>query len=239
MGVDTLPCRFKFKYVKKIFPTAIPNGLQQLSMYFAGFIISPIKNGLGYTAIAALSIVGRVESLMQLFYGNCSRTVSIFIPQCVGAKKYQKVKKAIGVSIVQSLVFIVPLMVIIWLFPQIICSLFFNSETEAEVVQNVVSYIKIFLPFMFFHAFSNLFHNVFRGLKSSTHLLISTSICSVVNIIFSFILCPIMGIKGFYLQAVIGWIAECIYIVIVYVTGLWVPKSLRPFILNKNKKIAE
>ena len=233
MEVDKLSCRFNFKYVKRVFPAAIPNGAQQLSMYLAGFIISPIKNGLGYTAIASLSIVGKVESMMSLFYGNCARTISTYIPQCVGAKKYHKIKKAIGVSFIQSLVFVIPVMLVIWLFPQIICSLFFNSETEAEVIQNVVTYIKIFMPFMFFHAFSNAFHNVFRGLKNSTQLLISTSLCSVASIIFAFILCPIMGIKGYYLQAALSWIIECIYIVIVYVSGKWIPKPLRPMILGK------
>ncbi|MBP3554997.1 MAG: hypothetical protein J6K63_05065 [Clostridia bacterium] len=233
MEVDKLSCRFNFKYVKRVFPAAIPNGAQQLSMYLAGFIISPIKNGLGYTAIASLSIVGKVESMMSLFYGNCARTISTYIPQCVGAKKYHKIKKAIGVSFIQSLVFVIPVMLVIWLFPQIICLLFFNSETEAEVIQNVVTYIKIFMPFMFFHAFSNAFHNVFRGLKNSTQLLISTSLCSVASIILAFTLCPIMGIKGYYLQAALSWIIECIYIVIVYVSGKWIPKPLRPMILGK------
>lgn len=233
MEVDKLSCRFNFKYVKRVFPAAIPNGAQQLSMYLAGFIISPIKNGLGYTAIASLSIVGKVESMMSLFYGNCARTISTYIPQCVGAKKYHKIKKAIGVSFIQSLVFVIPVMLVIWLFPQIICLLFFNSETEAEVIQNVVTYIKIFMPFMFFHAFSNAFHNVFRGLKNSTQLLISTSLCSVASIILAFTLCPIMGIKGYYLQTALSWIIECIYIVIVYVSGKWIPKPLRPMILGK------
>ncbi len=233
MEVDKLSCRFNFKYVKRVFPAAIPNGAQQLSMYLAGFIISPIKNGLGYTAIASLSIVGKVEGMMSLFYGNCARTISTYIPQCVGAKKYHKIKKAIGVSFIQSLVFVIPVMLVIWLFPQIICLLFFNSETEAEVIQNVVTYIKIFMPFMFFHAFSNAFHNVFRGLKNSTQLLISTSLCSVASIILAFTLCPIMGIKGYYLQAALSWIIECIYIVIVYVSGKWIPKPLRPMILGK------
>ena len=233
MEVDKLPCHFKFAYVKKTLPASIPNGAQQLSMYLAAFIISPIKNGLGYTAIASMAIVGRIESLMQLFYGNCSRTVSTFIPQCVGAKKYHKIKKAIAVSFIQSMAFVIPVMLIIWLFPQIICSLFFNSETEAEVIQNVVTYIKIFLPFMFFHAFSNLFHNVFRGLKNSTQLLISTSIGSVASIIFAFILCPILGIKGFYLQAALSWITECIYIIVVYLSGHWTPKDLRPIIIKR------
>ena len=98
---------------------------------------------------------------------------------------------------------------------------------------HMLTYIKIFMPFMFFHAFSNAFHNVFRGLKNSTQLLISTSLCSVASIILAFTLCPIMGIKGYYLQAALSWIIECIYIVIVYISGKWVPKPLRPMILGK------
>ena len=58
------------------------------------------------------------------------------------------------------------------------------------------------------------------------------SVNTIVTII-AVILCPIMGIKGYYLQAVLSWIIECIYIVIVYISGKWIPKPLRPMILGK------
>ena len=110
-----------------------------------------------------------------------------------------------------------------------------NEETEAEVIKNVVYYIKIFLPFISVHAVSNIFHSIFRGIKSNRHLFISTTVCSIVGIIAAYILCPIMGITGYYLQAIVAWGAECVYIAVVYFTGLWIPKEIRPMISKKRE----
>ena len=235
MEVDKERCELSWKYVCISLPSALPNSAQQLSMYLATFIISPVKNGLGYIALASLAIVARIQSVVTVIYANCSRAVSIFIPQCVGAKKYDLIKKAIGVSFIQSFAIFVPIIIAIWLFPNAICSLFVNEETEAEVIKNVVYYIKIFLPFISVHAVSNIFHSIFRGIKSNRHLFISTTVCSIVGIIAAYILCPIMGITGYYLQAIVAWGAECVYIAVVYFTGLWIPKEIRPMISKKRE----
>ena len=233
MGVEKERCEISWKYVRVSLPSALPNTAQQLSMYLATFFISPVKNGLGYIALASLSIIARIQSVITVVYSNCARAVSIFIPQCVGAKKYDRIRRSIGVSFVQSFAIFVPIIIAIWLFPNAICSLFVNGETETEVIQNVVYYVKIFLPFMCVHAVSSIFHSIFRGIKSNRHLFISTTVCSVVGVIAAYVLCPIMGINGYHIQGIIAWGAECVYIAVVYFTGLWIPKELRPMLSKK------
>jgi Na+-driven multidrug efflux pump len=237
MGVDKEKFKFSWKYVGMSLPSAAPNSAQQFAMYLVGFLIAPIRNDLGYLALAALSIVSRIQAFISMFYGFCARTAANYIPQCVGAKKYDKIKKAIVVSFVQSLAYFIPLFFAVWLFPQAVCNLFINSETEPEVIEIVIEYIKIFMPFMLIHTISTIFHSVFRGIKSNQHLFISTMTNSLVGFVAALILCPIMGITGFYIQAIIGWAAECIYIAVAYFTGLWVPKNIRPFIHTKKSKL--
>ena len=236
MGVHKERFRFSWKYVRMSLPSAAPNSAQQFAMYLVGLLIAPIRNSLGYLALAALSIVSRIQGFISMFYGFCARTAANYIPQCIGAKKYDKVKKSIGVAFVQSFAYFIPLFLAVWIFPEAICGLFVNSETEPEVIKNVIEYIRLFMPFMLIHTVSTIFHSVFRGIKSNQHLFISTTLGSLVGVVAAFFLCPIMGITGFYLQAIIGWAAECIYIAVVYFTGLWVPKNLRPFVLNKKAK---
>lgn len=236
MGVDKERFKFSWSYIKMSLPSAAPNSAQQFAMYLVGLLLAPIRNSLGYIALAALSIVSRIQGFISMFYGFCARTAANYIPQCVGAKKYHKVKKAIGVAFIQSFAYFIPLFLLVWLFPNAVCGLFINSETEPEVIQNVVSYIKIFLPFMLIHTVSTVFHSIFRGIKSNQHLFISTTVGSLVGVVAAFFLCPVMGIKGFYLQAIIGWAAECIYIAVVYFSGLWVPKDIRPMILKKKER---
>jgi len=236
MGVDKERFHFSWEHVRTSLSSAAPNSAQQTAMYFVGLMIAPIRNGLGYIALASLSIVSRIQGFISMFYGFCARTAANYIPQCVGAKKYDQIKKAIRVSFVQGFAYFIPLFVLIWLLPYAVCGLFVNNETEPEVIQNVVKYIKIFMPFMAIHAVSTMFHSIFRGIKSNQHLFISTMLCSVVGVIAAFILCPIMGIVGYYIQAIIGWAVECIYIAVVYASGLWVPKDIRAEVLNRKSK---
>ena len=235
MGVDGEKFVFSWGHVRTPLPSALPNSAQQLSMYLAAFIISPVKNGLGYIALASLAIITRIQGVIYVIYGNCARAVSIFIPQCVGAHKYDRIKKAIRVSFIQSFAIFVPIIVAVWLFPNAVCSLFVNDETEPQVIQNVVDYVKIFLPFVSINAISSIFHSIFRGIKSNRHLFISTTVCSIVGVITAYILCPAMGIAGYHLQSIIAWSVECVYIAVVYFSGMWIPKELRPMI-HKNGK---
>ena len=235
MGVEKEPFHFEWKYIRMSLPSSLPNSAQQFSMYLAGLLIAPIRNGLGYMAIAAVSIVTKLQSLLNMFYGSCARTVCNYIPQCMGAGQPQKIKKAIRVSFLQGFAFLLPLILLLWCIPYTVANLFVDPSEDRQVVEYVVDYIRVFLPFVCIHAVTTIFHSIFRGVKRNGHLFISTTICSAVGIIAAMILCPVMGIYGYYLQAIIGWAVECVYIFAVYMTGIWVPKELRPMILQKKE----
>ena len=237
MGVEKEPFHFEWKYIRTSLPSSLPNSAQQFSMYLAGLLIAPIRNGLGYMAIAAVAIVLRLQSLLNMFYGSCARTVCNYIPQCVGAGQPHKIKKAIRVSFIQGFAFLLPLILLLWCIPYTVANLFVDPEEDRQVVEYVVDYIRIFLPFVCINAITTMFHSIFRGVKRNGHLFVSTTICSVVGIIAATILCPLMGINGYHLQAIIGWAVECVYIFIVYFSGIWIPKDLRP-LLSKKKQTA-
>ena len=50
------------------------------------------------------------------------------------------------------------------------------------------------------------------------------------------LLAPRFGIHGVFAACAIGWGFECLYIVLLLVTGFWLPTSLRVKVLNKKSK---
>lgn len=236
MGVSEERYRFHPEHITSLLSYSLPNIFQQSAMYVAGLLLAPIKNGLGYTAIAVLSIVSRVQAIHSNIYYASARTAGNYVAQCVGARKYHKIKSAIGVAMLQACMFFIPILIAIWFFPHVVCRLFIDEAAEPAVTSYVLLYLRRFLPFIVLNMICAVFHSIFRGIKSNHHLIISTGLSAVVNLITSYFLAPLYGITGLYLSSVIAWIAECLYILIVYLSGLWVPKAFRKNVLSASKK---
>jgi len=231
MGVHREPYRFRFEHVTSLFSYSLPNMFQQSAMFLISFLTAPIYNGLGYTAVAVLSITSRIQSLLTTLYYAMARTLGNFAAQCIGAKKYYKIRPAIGVAMLQSCFFFVPLLILMWLFPNYVCSIFVDQATEMSVTEYLLIYIRRFLPLVFLNMVCAVFHSTFRGIKANHHLIISTATSGVVNLVACYFLTPIYGIVGVFIGSTSSWLIECIYIAVIYFTGLWVPKSIRQQVL--------
>ncbi|MBQ3000035.1 MAG: hypothetical protein IJD64_06205 [Clostridia bacterium] len=93
LGVGTKIPKPSWREVKPLFAYSLPNIFQQCSMGAAAFLIAPLRNGLGYLIVAAYSISSNIHSYITQLYYSASKTASNYIAQCVGAKKYHKIKK--------------------------------------------------------------------------------------------------------------------------------------------------
>jgi ABC-type thiamin/hydroxymethylpyrimidine transport system permease subunit len=58
-------------------------------------------------------------------------------------------------------------------------------------------------------------------------LVIATVFASVVRIAVSIPLTSALGLNGFYIGMVTAWVAEAIFVLILYRLNVWVPKELR------------
>lgn len=239
LGVGTKIPKPSWREVKPLFAYSLPNIFQQCSMGAAAFLIAPLRNGLGYLIVAAYSISTNIHSYITQLYYSASKTASNYIAQCVGAKKYHKIKKAVSTALLQGYVFFFVLLIPICIFSEFVGGLFINKATDPEVFEYVQIYIRIYLPFLSLHVFCGIFHSILRGIKSNTHLIIASLGGSVINLIATYFLAPTFGIHGLFSAQVIGWAFECIYIGILCLTGLWVPSPLRPMVLKRKKKAPE
>ena len=73
------------------------------------------------------------------------------------------------------------------------------------------------------------FHAVFRSVRSGGHLLTVSMLNSFGCLAVSYAMVYLfhMGVDGLFLGTIGGAVIECIYIAVVFLTGLWVPKDLR------------
>ena len=83
------------------------------------------------------------------------------------------------------------------------------------------------MPFVLFNLINNAFHALCRAVKSMNLLLIATAIGSVARVAASFIFTKFYGMYGIYIGWVAAWLAEMIFVLIIYITGKWKPEELK------------
>lgn len=232
LGVGREPFRFCPHAVKHLFSYSLPNIFQQGAMYVCSLLRAPLQNSLGYTVIASMSIIGNITNLHDTVYYAAARTSGNYLSQCMGARKYNRFHQAVGVALYQGLLACLIVMAVVSCFPEPIAQFFINEEADPAVLENVVQYIRWYLPFLLLHVVGAVFHSVFRGVKSGTNLIVSSLLCAVVNLLASYILTPRMGIVGLHISQIIAWSCELLYIAVVYFSGLWLPKELRAEVKN-------
>lgn len=207
---------------------SIPTMLQQGSMYLAGLVLSPMINKTGSAGIAAYVVTSQISGILMTLFQSASRTVSNYSAQCLGGEyaleeKQSKLRKGLWVGFLQSVVYTLPLLLVFVAFPHAISSIFLSEGSTNETMRIAEFFIRVFLPFLIFKIVDNLFHSFFRGVKAMRLLVICTMFSSVVQIAASALLIPDFGINGYYAGMVISWVAEAIFVLLLYVTGVWRP----------------
>jgi Na+-driven multidrug efflux pump len=213
-------------------PYSLPAVLQQFSMYVAGLILSPMLNSMGSAVIASYVVSSQLLGICNTLYQNSSRTVSNYAAQCMGtahegAVKRAMLKRGLWVGFLQSLLFVLVLLIPCLCVPRFAVSLFFAEGSAGESIALSVTFVRVFLPFVLFNIVNNLFHSFFRGVKAMHLLVIATVFASVVRIAVSIPLTSALGLNGFYIGMVTAWVAEAIFVLILYRLNVWVPKELR------------
>jgi len=229
---DEKPLKWSFQEVKIAVPYSIPPVFQQAALYAVGLLLSPMINSLGESAIASYVVSTQIMGLVSTMYFNSSRAVSNYTAQCLGTPfetedKKRRLRKGIGVGLVQSMAFALVMLIPCLLFPEFIASVFFAEGSARESIDLTVFFLRVFLPFALFNVVTNLFHGVFRAVKAKGFLLFSTVFSSAVRIAVSFPLTIAYGLDGFWAGMVIAWIAEVLMLAVVYRMNWWMPKDLR------------
>ena len=216
MGVAGEPLRPAWDSLRQCFGYGAPVALQQTAMYVAAFAISPFINGLGAAASAAYTVVMRLYEINAAIYQSSAKTLSNYAAQCVGAGKYDGLRRGVGVGFLQGVVFVLPTLLVCCVFARPVCALFFPGTYSGEAMEFAVRFARVYLPLVLFNVANNLFHSFFRGIAAMRWLVIATVYASLLRIAASVLLIPLWGMEGLFAGWAFSWIGEVALVVAVY-----------------------
>ncbi len=226
MGMPKEPFRFELLQVAKAWRMGIPCIIQQFIMTAAGALIAPQVNALGSASIAAYSIFGQTFNLTAMMFQNSSAGLSSFAAQCCGKGEVKKIRVGFFVSLRQSLLLALPIMILLLVFPQILPLLFLKGDSQ-ETASIVISCVYICVPFITFSLFNNLLHNLYRGVMMPKINSITSFLYSAAIVISSYTMIPHFGIYGVFYSYNVAWVTEFIACLSIYLSGKWKGKTYK------------
>jgi len=200
---------------------ALPGCGQQMILYGASFLVAPFINGVGRSATAAYTVIGRIFEIATSLYQNSTRSVTSFSSQCVGSKQFNLLKKGVRTGFSVAMIFLVPLLLICSVTAPYITAIFFEDTSDTEAVGIAINFVRFWMPFVVINSVNNLFHAFWRGVANMRYLVLGTFVGALSQVLLTYILAPRLEIEGIWLAWVLCWTAEAVFNVILYKMNKW------------------
>ena len=216
---------FHKEVLHNIVRIGLPAGVQSMMYSISNIIIQSNINAFGTDTMAAWTTYGKIDSLFWMAMGAFGVSITTFVGQNFGAKKFDRVKKSVVVSLKMAMGVSIALSVILFFFGGTFSQLFTN---DAAVINKSSEIIRFLTPFYFTYVCVEILSGAIRGTGESLKPMILTclGIC-VLRVAWILVIVPIF--PSFTMVTVsypVTWSATSILFIIYYVRGSWLKKHI-------------
>lgn len=197
--------------IPTVFSTIISIIYNLTDTYFIGLLDDPIQLG-------AISLAFPVFTFLQAVGNMFGLGAPSYISRCLGAKKYDEVRKTSAVSIYVTVIITFVLTLLILIFMEPILSLI---GTSSDTVSPTKNYLHIIVGFAVILILQIILPALLRAEGKEKEAMIGMVIGTVVNIVLDpvMILALHMGVAGAAWATVIGNFCAVVFYVVVYLKG--------------------
>lgn len=213
------PRRFDRELFKQIMGIGLPAGMQMSLVALGAMVVMGKINSYGKEFTAGYNVGFRLDQLAFLPIQSLSSAVISFVGQNVGAKKPDRVRRGIRITVAMSAFWAVLMAAAMMPFSEPLVAFF--SDTPAVVHAGAV-YLNCIMPFYFMFAVMFCLNNAMRGAGDS--------VFPMVNVILSLILIRVpavywlanrFGPDYMYYGMAVGWTVGLTLSVAWYCSGRW------------------
>ncbi len=139
----------------------LPGGIQFCIGGFTGMVIQSAINGFGTDTAAAWAAYNKIDMIFWTLCGAFGTTITTFVGQNLGAKKYDRMFKSIRVCIGLALLICGAAQVCLYVFCEPMFRAFTSDETVIEIGVYMMRYL---VPVYIFFIFSEIPTGALRGM---------------------------------------------------------------------------
>ena len=217
---------FCFQFDKALFRQimgiGLPAGIQMSLVAVGAMVVMSKINSFGKEYTAAYNVGSKLDSLAFLPVQSLSNAVTAFVGQNIGARRLDRARQGIRITVAASVAWSAVMLVLIPLGPTLVG---FFSDTPA-VIQSGSVYLKCIMPFYLLFSVMFCLNNAMRGAGDS--------LFAMVDVIFSLILVRVPAVYWFadhygpdymYYGVGVGWCVGFTLSVVYYLSGRWKRKG--------------
>ena len=183
-------------------------------------IIQTSINLLGTNAIAAWNVSGKIDSLFWMMINAFGVSITTFVGQNYGAKKYDRIKKSVNICYFMCAIGSIVMTYVFMKFGTQICYLFTDDAVVIDLSMVIIrAMAPYYITFVGIEVYSGAIRGAGQALKPM--LLTAFGVCGL-RILWMLIVVPTnLTIKTICLCYPISWIITCILFTIYYYRGHW------------------
>lgn len=210
---------FNGTLLRQCLKIGIPSGIKG-SAYWGGVaLLTSVVNTYGTTAVAAFSIVSRIDSFIQTPLISLQNSLAAFVGQNVGARKRERIQEGVKISLRIGLAFSLFLSVLVYIFAPSGLLLF---TQDMQVVEIGVQYLRIVCIFYAVYAIEEVIQGLAVGFGDTWILLLSTIVAMwAVRLPLTYFLSSRLGLDGVWWSMPSGWFIAMLFTCGYYFWGGW------------------
>lgn len=241
---------FKLKYfkldkslVKDIIRIGTPAGLTQAIFACASLVVQSLTNSFGTTVIATSTVIMRVDGFAMLPNFTFATAMTTYVGQNVGAGNLQRVKESTRHGIKLSLMFCVPMVLILMIFGGNLMDIFTDTP---EVVEFGMQMLRMMSAGYIGVAITQVLLGVMRGAGDTlTPMITSVTTTVIIRMPVAYLLAfltktaenPNGNPASIFYSLMISWVLGAVITTIAYKKGGWKKKNpiFKEELLNSGK----
>jgi len=210
--------RFDRDLFKEIMRIGLPSGLHMSLVALGSMVVMSKINSYGHDFTAAYNVGSKLDSMAFLPIQSLASAVVAYVGQNMGAKKMDRVRKGIRITLLSSVVWAAVMLVLIPLGPTLIS---FFSDTPA-VIEAGGRYLECIMPFYLLFSIMFCLNNAMQGAGDSMFSMINAILSLIlVRVPMVYFLANRFGPDYMYYGIGIGWVVGCLLSIVYYLSGRW------------------
>lgn len=217
--------RMNPRIIANSFKIGVPIAMQNSMIAVSCMVLQGVVNTFGETVMAAYTVIGRIEQVVQQPYMSLGSALTTYSGQNMGAGQIDRVKKGFRQGTVMVLIFSLCMLPIAYLFGEQIVGIFVN---DPEVIAIGAKAIRINSLCYFGLGMIYVPRSVLNGCGDTGFAMINGITEVICRVVFSLILTsiPLLGYWGIWMTTGLTWALTGMVCVARYFKGKWRTKSI-------------
>jgi len=226
--------RLSLRVSLRMLGIGLPMGLQYSITAIGAVVVQWAVNGLGVTAVAAVSAANKISAFFTCVFDALGSTMATFAGQNMGARRLDRVRQGLNASAVIGSAYCIVAFVIMLLVGGPLLTLFVDPVKDAGVAELGVTYLRINAAFYIPLLFVNIVRLSIQGMGFTRVAMLAGLFEMIARTAVALLLVPVMGFTGACLANPAAWILAdaflipCFYHLLRGLNGRLMPGAAAP-----------